>query len=155
MALRVALCAAMGALGACAAAPTTRIERDVVYSETLGAGARFPEPSYEGPGADGCRATTGVARSGGMLFGLHCPPTSSARSAHDAYLGLRLRNGWKVKGTRVVVLQQARGRFDLKEPSPGSDSALLTARLSADAGGEVLIEVSVTVEGPRGTDYYR
>lgn len=145
----------MGMLGACAGAPTTRTERDVVYNETLAAGARFPDPAYEGPASEGCRATTGVARSGGMLFGLHCPSTGSARSTHGAYLGLQLKNGWRVKATRVVVLQETKGRFDLQEPQRGSDSAALTARLSAEPGGEVLVEVNVTVEGPHGTDYFR
>lgn len=90
-----------------------------------------------------------------MLFGLHCSGSSGGRSSHPAYVGFRLRNGWKVEGTRVVVLQRSKGKFGLKEPAIGSSDAELTAMLSADSGGEVLIEVYVQVAGSRGTDYYR
>jgi len=147
--------AVLAVFSGCSTVPAPLVERHLGYTEAAAAGATFPEPAWEGAPPDGCRASTGVARSGGLLFALHCSGPGRARSSHEAYVGMRLRNGWTVKDTHVSVLQRASGRFDLEEPRRGSDSARLAARLSADPGGEVLIEVDVTVQGPKGTDCYR
>jgi hypothetical protein len=150
-----AVLAVLAVLPSCSTVPAPLIERHLGYTDALAAGAAFPEPAWEGVPPEGCRASTGVARSGGLLFALHCSGAGRARSSHEAYVGMRLKNGWTVKDTHVSVLQRASGQFDLEEPPRGSDSARLAARLSADPGGEVLIEVDVTVQGPKGTDCYR
>jgi hypothetical protein len=44
---------------------------------------------------------------------------------------------------------------DLDKPAPGSDQPLLKGKLWAGPGGEILIEVYVKVEGPKGTSYFK
>ncbi|HSB36636.1 MAG TPA: hypothetical protein VLH41_07145, partial [Thermoanaerobaculia bacterium] len=51
---------------------TTVAEREIVWQEAQQAGASFPDPSVADASA-GCQATTGVARSGGVLLSLRCP----------------------------------------------------------------------------------
>jgi hypothetical protein len=77
------------------------------------------------------------------------------KSKHPAYVGFRLKNGWKVKDTRVVVTGPSKAGFDLEKPAPGSDQPFLKGKLWAGPGGEILIEVYVKVEGPKGTSYFR
>ncbi len=129
-------------------------EREIVWQEAEQAGALLPEPSVADASA-GCRATTGVARSGGALFSLRCPGALGTKSAHPAYAGFRLKNGWKVKDTRVVVVGSSKAGFDLEKPAPGSDQPFVKGKLWAGPGGEVLIEVYVKVEGPKGTSYFK
>lgn len=129
-------------------------EREVVWQEAAQGGASLPEPLVADASA-GCRATTGVARSGGALFSLRCPGSLGTTSAHPAYAGFRLKNGWKVKDTRVVVVGSSKAGFDLEKPGPGSDQPFVKGKLWAGPGGEVLIEVYVKVEGPKGTSYFR
>ena len=136
------------------AAPPAVEEREISWQEAQQAGATLPEPEVADASA-GCRATTGVARSGGVLFSLRCPGTLGTKSSHPAYVGLRLKNGWKVKDTRVVVTGSSKAGFDLEKPAPGSDQAFLKGKLWAGPGGEVLIEVYVKVEGPKGTSYFK
>jgi hypothetical protein len=133
--------------------PPSVEEREVTWQEAQQAGAMLPEPAVADASA-GCRATTGVARSGGVLFSLRCPGTLGTKSSHPAYVGLRLKNGWKVKDTRVVVVGQSKAGFELDKPVPGSDQPFLRGKLWAGPGGEVLIEVYVKVEGPKGTSYF-
>jgi hypothetical protein len=134
-----------------AAAPE---EMEIAWQDAQQAGATLPEPEVADLSA-GCRATTAVARSGGVLFSLRCPGALGTRSAHPAYAGFRLKNGWKVKDTRVVVVGQSKAGFDLEKPSPGSDQPFLKGKLWAGPGGEVLVEVYVKVEGPKGSSYFR
>jgi hypothetical protein len=129
-------------------------EREIVWQEAEQAGASFPEPTVADASA-ACRATTGVARSGGALFSLRCPGALGTKSTHPAYAGFRLKNGWKVKDTRVVVVGSSKAGFDLEKPAPGSDQPFVKGKLWAGPGGEVLIEVYVKVEGPKGTSYFR
>jgi hypothetical protein len=129
-------------------------EREIVWQEAEQGGASFPEPSVADASA-GCRATTGVARSGGVLFSLRCPGSLGTKSTHPAYVGLRLKNGWKVKDTRVVVTGSSKAGFELEKPVPGSDQPFLKGKLWAGPGGEVLIEVYVKAEGPKGTSYFK
>ena len=129
-------------------------EREIAWQDVQQAGATLPEPAVADASA-GCRATTGVARSGGVLFSLRCPGSLGTKSTHPAYAGFRLKNGWKVKDTRVVVVGASKAGFDLEKPVPGSDLPYLKARLWAGPGGEVLIEVYVKVEGPKGGSYFR
>ena len=129
-------------------------EREIVWQESALAGASFPEPSVADASA-GCRATTGVARSGGVLLSLRCPGLLGTKSTHPAYVGFRLKNGWKVKDTRVVVAGSTKAGFDLEKPAPGSDQPFVSGKLWAGPGGEVLIEVYVKVEGPKGSSYFR
>lgn len=136
------------------AAPPALEEREISWQEAQEAGATFPEPSVDAAAA-GCRATTAVARSGGVLFSLRCPGALGTRSSHPAFGGVRLKNGWKVKDTRVVVTGTARAGFDLEKPVPGSDLPFLRGTLWAGPGGEVLIEAYVRVVGPSGTSCYR
>jgi len=142
-----------GAASAGAPAPPLE-EREIVWQEAEQGGASFPEPSVADASA-GCRATTGVARSGGVLFSLRCPGSLGTKSTHPAYVGFRLKNGWKVKDTRVVVTGSSKAGFDLEKPAPGSDQPFVKGKLWAGPGGEVLIEVYVKVEGPKGTSYFR
>ncbi|HQQ77900.1 MAG TPA: hypothetical protein PLB01_11130 [Thermoanaerobaculia bacterium] len=150
LALAVSLAGA-AAFAAVASPPLE--ERDVVWQEAEQGGATLPEPSVADVSA-GCRATTGVARSGGALFSLRCPGSLGTKSAHPAYANLHLKNGWKVKDTRVVVVGSSKAGFDLEKPAPGSDQPFVKGKLWAGPGGEVLIEVYVKVEGPRGTRPY-
>ena len=129
-------------------------EREIAWDEARAAGATLPDPEVADASA-GCRATTAVARSGGVLFSLRCPGALGTKSSHPAYAGFRLKNGWKVKGTRVVVVGQAKAGFDLEKPVPGSDQPFVKGKLWAGPGGEVLVEVYVKVEGPKGTSYFR
>jgi len=148
------LLAATMIAGAHAAPAATVEEREIVWQEAQQGGATFPEPTVADTSA-GCRATTGVARSGGVLFSLRCPGALGTTSAHPAYVGFHLKNGWKVKDTRVVVAGSSKAGFDLDKPAPGSDEPFVKGRLWAGPGGEVLIEVYVKVEGPKGTSYFR
>jgi hypothetical protein len=143
-----------GAASAEAAAPPAVEEREIVWQEAEQGGASFPEPTVADASA-GCRATTAVARSGGVLFSLRCPGSLGTKSTHPAYVGFRLKNGWKVKDTRVVVTGSSKAGFDLEKPAPGSDQPFLKGKVWAGPGGEVLIEVYVKVEGPKGTSYFR
>lgn len=129
-------------------------EREISWQDAQQAGATLPEPEVADASA-GCRATTGVARSGGVLFSLRCPGSLGTKSSHPAYVGLRLKNGWKVKDTRVVVTGSSKAGFDLDKPAPGSDQPFVKGKLWAGPGGEVLIEVYVKVEGPKGTSYFK
>ena len=129
-------------------------EREIAWQDAQQAGATLPDPEVADAAA-GCRATTGVARSGGVLFSLRCPGTLGTKSAHPAYAGLRLKNGWKVKDTRVVVTGSSKAGFDLEKPTPGSDQPFVKGKLWAGPGGEVLVEVYVKVEGSRGTSYFK
>jgi hypothetical protein len=135
-------------------APPALEEREIVWQEAQASGATLPEPELADTSA-GCRTTTGVARSGGVLFSLRCPGALGTRSTHGAYAGLRLKNGWKVSGTRVVVVGSTRAGFDLEKPASGVDVPFVKGRLWAGPGGEVLIEVYVKVAGPRGTSGFR
>lgn len=99
------------ALAAGPAAPPLG-EREIVWQEAEVGGATLPEPTVADASA-GCRATTGVARSGGVLFSLRCPGSLGTRSSHPAYAGFRLKNGWKVKDTRVVVTGSSKAGFEL------------------------------------------
>jgi hypothetical protein len=137
-----------------AGAAPAREEREIAWQDAQQAGATLPEPSVADASA-GCRATTGVARSGGALFSLRCPGSLGTKSTHPAYAGFRLKNGWKVKDTRVVVTGSSKAGFDLEKPVPGSDQPFLKGKLWAGPGGEVLIEVYVKVEGLKGTSYSR
>ena len=140
---------------ALAGVPAAKVaEREIVWREAQQGGATFPEPAVADASA-GCQATTGVARSGGVLFSLRCPAALGTTSSHPAYVGFRLKNGWKVKDTRVVVAGQSKAGFDLDKPAPDSDQPFLKGKLWAGPGGEVLIEVYVKVEGPKGTSYFR
>jgi len=140
---------------ALAGTPAAKVaEREIVWREAQQGGATFPEPAVADASA-GCQATTGVARSGGVLFSLRCPGALGTTSAHPAYVGFRLKNGWKVKDTRVVVAGQSKAGFDLDKPAPDSVQPFLKGKLWAGPGGEVLIEVYVKVEGPMGTSYFR
>ena len=141
------------ALTARAAAPALE-EREIAWPEAQQTGATLPDPEVADASAS-CRATTGVARSGGLLFSLRCPGSLGTKSSHPAYAGFRLKNGWKVKDTRVVVVGQSKAGFDLEKPAPGSDQPFLKGKLWAGPGGEVLLEVYVKVEGPKGTSYAR
>jgi hypothetical protein len=134
--------------------PPALEEREIVWQEAQQGGASFPEPTLADSSA-GCRATTGVARSGGMLFSLHCPGALGTKSIHPALVGLRLKNGWRVKGTRVVTVGQSKAGFYLEKPAPGSDEPLLRGRLWTGPGGDVLVEVYVKVEGPKDASYFR
>lgn len=129
-------------------------EREIVWQEAEQGGATLPEPSVADASA-GCRATTGVARSGGALFSLRCPGSLGTKSTHPAFASFHLKNGWKVKDTRVVVVGESKAGFDLEKPAAGSDQPFVKGRLWAGPGGEVLIEVYVKVEGPKGTSYYK
>jgi hypothetical protein len=141
--------------GAAAAPPSPALEqREIVWQEAQEAGATLPEPSVADLSA-ACRATTGVARSGGVLFSLRCPGLLGTKSTHPAYVGFRLKNGWKVKDTHVVVTGASKAGFELEKPAPGSDQPFLKGKLWAGPGGEVLIEVYVKVEGPKGTSYFK
>jgi hypothetical protein len=141
------------ALAAGPAAPALE-EREIVWQEAEQGGASFPEPAVADASA-GCRATTGVARSGGVLFSLRCAGALGTGSRHPAYSGFRLKNGWKVKDTRVVIVGSSKAGFDLEKPVPGSDQPFVKGKLWAGPGGEVLIEVYVKVEGPKGTSYFK
>jgi hypothetical protein len=141
------------ALAAGPAAPALE-EREIVWQEAEQGGASLPEPSVADASA-GCRATTGVARSGGVLVSLRCPGALGTKSTHPAYAGFRLKNGWKVKDTRVVVVGSSKAGFDLDKPASGSDQPFVKGKLWAGPGGEVLIEVYVKIEGPKGTSYFR
>lgn len=143
---------ATAAFGAAGSLPLE--EREIVWQEAQQAGASFPEPVVADASA-ACRATTGVARSGGALFSLRCPGALGTKSTHPAYAGFRLKNGWKVKDTRVVVVGSSKAGFDLEKPVAGSDQPFVKGKLWAGPGGEVLIEVYVKVEGPKGTTYFR
>ena len=129
-------------------------EREIVWQEAQQGGAQFPDPVLSDSSA-GCRATTGMARSGGMLFALRCPAALGAHSTHPAYASFRLKNGWRVKETRVVVLSQVKGGVELDKPAPGGDLPFLKGRLWAGPGGDVLVEITVKVEGPKGTSYFK
>lgn len=148
------LLAATMIAGAPAAPAATVEEREIVWQEAQQGGATFPEPTVADASA-ACRATTGVARSGGVLFSLRCPGTLGTTSAHPAYVGFHLKNGWKVKDSRVVVVGSSKAGFDLDKPASGSDQPFVKGQLWAGPGGEVLIEVYVRVEGPKGTSYFR
>jgi hypothetical protein len=148
------LLAVLALLGTPAAPAPVVEEREISWQEAQQAGATLPEPEVADASA-GCRATTGVARSGGVLFSLRCPGSLGTKSSHPAYVGFRLKNGWKVKDTRVVVTGSSKAGFDLEKPAPGSDQPFLKGKLWAGPGGEVLIEVYVKVEGPKGTSYFR
>ncbi len=137
---------------AAGAPPPALEEREITWEDARQAGATLPEPEVADASA-GCRATTGVARSGGVLFSLRCPSALGTKSTHPAYAGFRLKNGWKVKDTHIVVVGQSKAGFDLEKPAPGSDQPFLKGRLWAGPGGEVLVEVYVKVEGPKGTSY--
>ena len=139
---------------AAGAAPPALEEKEITWQDAQQAGAALPEPEVADASA-GCRATTGVARSGGLLFSLRCPGSLGTKSSHPAYAGFRLKNGWKAKDTRVVVVGQSKAGFDLEKPAPGSDLPFLKGKLWAGPGGEVLVEVYVKVEGPKGTSYIR
>lgn len=152
--LGVLLLAGIGSGTSRDARPPTLEEREIVWQEAQQGGASFPEPTLADSSA-GCRASTGVARSGGMLFSLHCPGALGTRSEHPALVGLRLKNGWKVKDTRVVMVGQSKAGFDLEKPPPGSDEPLLRGKLWTGPGGDVLVEVYVKVEGPKDTSYFR
>jgi hypothetical protein len=147
------LLAVLALLGTPAGPAAALEEREVTWQEAQKAGATLPEPSVADASA-GCRATTGVARSGGVLFSLRCPGVLGTKSSHPAYVSLRLKNGWKVKNTRVVVTGSSKAGFELEKPAPGSDQPFLKGKLWAGPGGEVLIEVYVKVEGPKGTSYF-
>jgi len=140
------------ALPAAPAAPLE--EKEIAWQEARQAGASLPEPDVADASA-GCRATTGVARSGGALFSLRCPGALGTKSSHTAFADFRLKNGWKVKDTRVVVVGSSKAGFDLEKPAPGSDQPFVKGRLWSGPGGEVLIEVYVKIEGPKGTSYFR
>ncbi len=137
-----------------AAAPPALEEREIVWQEAEQGGASFPEPTLADTSA-GCRATTGVARSGGVLLSLRCPSALGTKSTHPAYVGFRLKNGWKVKDTRVVVVGATKAGFDLEKPVLGTDQPFVKGKLWAGPGGEILIEIYVKVEGPKGTSYFR
>lgn len=152
--MRTAALLALCLVGAAAlAAPTPLEEREISWQDAQQAGATLPEPEVADASA-GCRATTGVARSGGVLFSLRCPGTLGTKSTHPAYVGLRLKNGWKVKDTRAVVTGASKAGFELEKPVPGSDQPFVKGKLWAGPGGEVLVEVYVKVEGPKGTSYF-
>ena len=129
-------------------------EREIVWQEAELGGASFPEP-FVADASAGCRATTGVARSGGVLMSLRCPGALGTKSTHPAYASFRLKNGWKVRDTRVVVVGSTKAGFDLEKPTPGTDQPFVKGKLWAGPGGEVLVEVYVRIEGPKGTTYYR
>ena len=155
MTIRAALAAFLLAVSASAEGPAPAVvEREIAWAEARKAGATLPEPEVADASA-GCRATTGVARSGGALFSLRCPGALGTKSTHPAYAGLRLKSGWKVKGTRVVVVGSSRAGFDLEKPAPGSDRPFVKGNLWSGPGGEVLVEVYVEIEGPRGTSCFR
>ena len=137
-----------------AKAPPPLEEREIVWQDAQQGGASFPEPALADASA-GCRATTGIARSGGVLFSLRCPGTLGTKSVHPALVGFRLKNGWKVKETRVVPVGQSKAGFELEKPVPGSDLPLLRGSLWAGPGGDVLVEVYVRIEGPKGTSYFQ
>lgn len=146
--------AVLALLGTPAASAAPLEEREIAWQDAQQAGATLPEPEVADASA-GCRTTTGVARSGGVLFSLRCTGTLGTKSTHPAYAGFRLKNGWKVKDTRVVVVGQSKAGFDLEKPAPGSDQPFLKGKLWAGPGGEALVEVYVKVEGPKGTCYFR
>ncbi len=154
MTRRFAVARLVLAAGLAAAAPAAAEEREIAWDEARAAGATLPDPEVADAAA-GCRATTGVARSGGVLFSLRCPGALGTKSNHPAYAGLRLRNGWKVKDIRVVVVGQSKAGFDLEKPVAGSDLPFVKGKLWAGPGGEVLVEVYVKVEGPKGTGFGR
>lgn len=148
--LRLVVAAALACSSEVRATRTEEVE--IVWQEAQKAGASLPGPALADASA-GCRATTGVARSGGILLSLRCPGTLGTKSIHPALAGFRLRNGWKVRDTRVVVVAQSKAGFDLDKPAPGSDDPFLKGTLWAGPGGEVLLEVYVKVVGPKGTRY--
>jgi hypothetical protein len=150
--LSVVVFCLLAAAGAGAPGPHVE-EREISWQAAQEAGATFPEPSVADASAR-CRATTGVARSGGVLFSLRCPGPLGTRSTHPAFAGVRLKNGWKVKDTRVVVTSTSRAGFDLERPAPGSDHPFLKGTLWAGPDGEVLLEAYVKVEGPSGTSCF-
>ncbi|HEY3351517.1 MAG TPA: hypothetical protein VGM13_17200 [Thermoanaerobaculia bacterium] len=154
--MRTAALLVISLFGAAAAGapPPPPEERDILWQEAEQGGATFPEPAVADASA-ACRATTGVARSGGVLFSLRCPGALGTTSTHPAYVAFHLKNGWKVKDTRVVVVGSSKAGFDLEKPVPGSDQPFLKGKLWAGPGGEVLIEVYVKVQGPKGTSYSR
>jgi len=148
------LLAATLAAGAPRASAAGLEEREIVWHEAQEGGASFPEPALADASA-GCRATTGVARSGGVLFSLRCPGALGTKSVHPAYVVFQLKNGWRVKDTRVVVAGSSKAGFELDRPAPGSEQPFVKGTLWAGPGGEVLLEVYVKVEGPKGTSYFR
>jgi hypothetical protein len=144
----------MPAAHAAGPAATALEEREISWQDAQQAGATLPEPAVADASA-GCRATTGVARSGGVLFSLRCPGSLGTKSSHPAYVGFRLKNGWKVKDTRVVVTGSSKAGFELEKPAPDADQPFVKGKLWAGPGGEVLLEVYVKVEGPKGTTYFK
>jgi hypothetical protein len=152
--LSLAVSLVLGAAAASLAGRPPLEEREIVWQEAELGGASFPEPFLADASA-GCRATTGVARSGGVLVSLFCPGALGTKSTHPAYANFRLKNGWTVKDTRVVVVGSRKAGFDLEKPAQGSDRPFVKGNLWAGPGGEVLIELYVKVEGPKGTSYFR
>lgn len=129
------------------------VDRTIAYRVAESAGAQFPAPAV--PGGNSCSARTGPAENGGVAVELRCPSFTGTSTSHRAYVGFRLRNGWKVKATNVEVTENRNGGFDVVKPATGGDNPETTVQLRSGPFGSIRLVLTTVVTGPEGTAYDR
>lgn len=97
----------------------------------------------------------------GVVFSMDCTvgglavPTG-ARATPEAFMGFRLKNGWKVREFAFgEILRQAADWQWRKTPSNGTDDPSMRMHIWANPGGRLGVPVKVVIEGPAGTNPYQ
>lgn len=129
------------------------VDRTIAYRVAESAGARFPAPAVQG--GNSCSARTGPAENGGLAVELRCPSLTGSSTTHRAYVGFRLRNGWKVKATNVEVTENRSGGYDVVKPPTGGENPETTVHLRSGPFGAIRLVLTTVVTGPEGTGYDR
>lgn len=134
------------------------------YDLAKNAGAQFAN-SVEGP--EGL-CTGRVGQFGGaavndqwkgVLFKADCTQSpNGVRATPEAFMGFRLKNGWKVKEYAIFAVEKSRRGADWQwrqTPSKGTDNPSMRMHVFAQANTEVKVRVRVEIEGPAGTNPYQ
>jgi hypothetical protein len=155
---------------AATATSTARLVTQLLdYQSAKRAGAQF---GHNVDGATGCinvgqedLKATGWALRGrgesGVVFSIDCAPggipaPTGGRATPEAFTGLPLKNGWKVKAVEILdEIRVGTGEWLWRQrPSLGATDAGMKMHVWANAGGRYAVSVKVTIEGPEGSNPY-
>ncbi|MCM3876142.1 MAG: hypothetical protein NEA02_06950, partial [Thermoanaerobaculia bacterium] len=130
------------------------------YGRAKNAGAQFSD------GVDGFKGLCDVGQGDPSRLGDHSPGVwfrancdtlaNGARATPEAFIGFRLKNGWRVKNFEISSGKAGNADWQWRQtPTKGSDDPYMRMHVFTSPFGRVWAQVKVTIEGPAGTDPYQ
>jgi hypothetical protein len=91
-----------------------------------------------------------------LIFQLVCGGVLGGKADFEAYSNFTLKNGWKVKSYQISEVKNGSSGWRwVTTPTNGSTSTYSKVHLWANGHATVNVKLTVTIEGPEGTNPYQ